>query len=125
MAAPPPRKFVEMEGREASDLIADLVVDDYYGLWELVGWIRRDSTESIESVLHRGQAAIRDLLKQGIVDLYRGSSFTGEERLVPDAEFDAALADAWWKPHGDEEHTRVYASVTWRSALGLTAHPPR
>jgi len=108
-----------MDAEDAARIVRETVIDDYYGLWEIL-WACNTAfpDEGLSKKRELAEAAVRRLVAEGTVDVYRGRTFHGDERLVEHGEFDSALADVWWQPHGEEEHTRVYASASYRKSYG-------
>ena len=86
--------------------------DDTYGLWE-VPWMLQEAfpDESEADRLVMAKKSLRALIDLGHIDVYRGVTFTGVERVVVGAERDNALEDEWWVFRGTEEHTAVATSA--------------
>jgi hypothetical protein len=94
-------------------MILDLVVDDFVGLWELL-WRANTVAPTTDEAVRRQevQKALTALLDRGAVSLYEGSSFTGEESLIP-RERALRLVDqpSVWEPAGAaERHIRAAAT---------------
>jgi len=87
-----------------------LQADDYTGLWEFV-WAEDaknpdcDKSELFEKL----QRSVRGLLADGQLSIYRGSTFTGEEKLVPAGEITALIDGrrSWEAPATGGGHLRV------------------
>lgn len=100
-----------MTPSQVTDLLELEVLDDYYGLWEIL-WAMQAEFPDQDEALRRdaAQVSLAALVQKGNIRVFRGLSFTGEEQLVPDSEIDRALADEWWAFRGAERHTRVILS---------------
>lgn len=108
-----------MDQRDVERVIKEMMVDDYYGLWEIVWALNHEFPGEGRAEKRKfGEAAVRKLLDEGALEVYRGSEFKGEQYLVGPDRLDESLADAWWDPHGDEEHTRIIASQEYRRWYG-------
>jgi len=98
----------------ATDAILDLAVDDYTGLWEVVAAMRKIYPERNDLDLKdTAVIAIKQLLKEGFIGVYRGNNFSGEETKLKAAEAFAALSDernwAWGAPKL-HDHIRLAAT---------------
>ena len=94
-------------------MILDLAEDDYIGLWEFV-W--RANTLEAPRPLAARIAEIRPILdrliKEGMVDVYVGTRFNGDERRIP-ADGASMFLDApsnWVQPVDGRDHARVVAT---------------
>ncbi len=115
-----------MTPSQVTDLLELEVLDDYYGLWEIL-WAMQAEFPNHDEAVRRdaAQAGLAALVRKGNIMVYRGLSFTGEEQLVPDPEIESALADEWWAFRGAEWHTRVTLSEgRKREVLYRAGAPP-
>ena len=91
-------------------MILDLAADDYTGLWELVWGAGAKSPEVETATLRKSLlTALENLIADGKVILYRGTTFAGEESAVPTTEAKGLLAreDSWEPPESNALHLRV------------------
>ncbi len=93
-----------------SEMILDLADEDYVGLWELL-WRGKTVAPDMESGALEGavQQCTRELIDKGLLQLYRGVTFSGEESPVPHSEVGRVLQDAsaWSPPVPSAVHVRV------------------
>jgi hypothetical protein len=90
--------------------ILDLSTDDFTGLWEIV-WRGRSlapdaSDDEIRSAARRDACA---LISEGLLSVYRGTRFGGDEVQLSSAEALALIEDdqSWEPPESTAEHLRV------------------
>jgi len=86
--------------------ILDLLIEDYYGLWELTGLPDAPPVDELIRVLD-------GLVQDGLVEIYIGSNFSSEERMLTEAAGRRAIQDrAFWEWSAPErgEHLRAFAT---------------
>ena len=102
---------------DLATLILERAVEDYTGLWELLPLtdVTRPSkglqppSELIESV--------RDLLAHGLVAVYLGNWFDGDQKIVMTNPEETLSNIAYWRPpEGNTEHVRIAATTAGESA---------
>ena len=82
--------------------------DDYTGLWEAIGMVRsKDSTLDDVRARRIATAELVSLFNSGLLEIYRGTRFSGEQVLVDDIDL-ALKHDESWTGEGPtrEEHYR-------------------
>lgn len=100
-----------MDDERARTAIAYLVVDDYYGLWEVLHAVEGEFPQAPQPEVHAlARRVLREMIREGSVEVFRGLSFSGEEIRVPDDEVDTELAEESWEMGGALEHIRVTSS---------------
>jgi hypothetical protein len=86
--------------------ILDLLTEDYYGLWELAGLASAPPVDELIRVLD-------GLIRDGLVEIYVGSDFASEERVLSAEKAQRAIRDrAFWEWSAPErgEHVRGFAT---------------
>lgn len=98
----------------ATNAILDLAVDDYTGLWEVAAAMREIYPNRSDFDLRNiAVNAIKQLLRDDYIRIYRGDNFSGEETTLKPAEACAALSDEkyWtWEAAELREHIRLAAT---------------
>lgn len=89
--------------------VLELSTEDYGYFFWAVGYVSRFRPElPYEQQKEKGQQAVRGLLAEGLITLFRGTTFTGTSEvteLMPE-EWEAVLADPlqWdWQQYQDKE----------------------
>lgn len=99
--------------------LLELVVQEDTGLWELAWRVQTFGHEPRES-RRLAEAALRDLLARGWVEVYRRAGPRGGPGARPPGDLDAALADpaSWEEPEGREAaEVRARATPSGRRAF--------
>jgi hypothetical protein len=93
--------------------ILDLLVEDSYGLWEIV-WRLQDlfperSTAEVTSAAREG---VQELLDAGLISVWRLQEVGGEELPVPEGEIGSELAKEsnWIGPQDNGSQIRILAT---------------
>ncbi|WP_310572339.1 hypothetical protein [Gemmatimonas sp.] len=90
--------------------ILELATEDYMGLWEFL-WSEEAKNPDCDKLglLEGLQRSVKELVKSGRLRIYRGSNFTGEEKLVPVSDLTELidLRSSWEAPQTGSEHLRV------------------
>lgn len=106
--------------------ILDMAVDDFIGLWEILWRTRSLVPEGREEEVRlTATDQTRDLLEQGLVALFRGTRFAGDEVPLSRDEALAVLSDAdQWEPppQGDATHVRLAATREGEKAYQQSFH---
>jgi hypothetical protein len=102
---------------EVERMLLDHAVDDFTGLWEVNWWLDyRFPDESPATRRQMAESCLRNLVSRALVELFRGTTFQGDEVVVPVVEIDAALADDEWEPSAaDKLHSRFLATDAGQS----------
>ena len=94
--------------------ILSMLVDDYFGLWEVIAPYYDSKPDLNQSEFKTNvERAFRELLKENLVCLYRGNSFAGEEVLIENSEIESILSDRrnWeWDAPDLGDHIRCAAT---------------
>ena len=93
--------------------ILELVVEDFFGLWEIVWHLRSLLPNSTDSELRNiGESAVSKLISKGWVALYRRSSTGGQEKPVSPNEVFGILSDkeSWKEPTSNSIHILIGAT---------------
>jgi hypothetical protein len=103
-----------MKLSSAQQKILGLAVDDFFGLWEVAATLHDLLPEhsEMESKIAARQA-VKELVIDGLICLYRGNNFSGEEKPLPQEEINAMLWDNknWdWDAPKAAEHIRLAAT---------------
>ena len=107
-----------MTQEEVEATILEDAVGDYIGLWE-INWIMNSlmPDASKRSKREVAEESLRALLLRGMVELFRGVSFLGDQVRVTTDDLDSALAAPHWQPSvAAREHIRVGATDAGRRA---------
>jgi len=105
----------------AADVIEDLIVDDYYGLWEVLYTLEpRFPGKNRAEVLEIAERALTRLIDADRAELFRGTAYAGEEQPISKKESSRALRDWSWEPGSSEEHLRV--TISEQRAKELRSH---
>lgn len=94
-------------------LVLDLATEDYTGLWEFSWRAHTRAKENLESIGHEElRKGVSDLVEAGLVALYRGAAFGGEEVILSAEESRLLLADeaTWRAPPLGVTHVRAAAT---------------
>ena len=94
-------------------------IEDYTGLWELRWELEADPSAPEKQLAQEAREALRSLLQEGFVSLFRGDRFAGEQTVVPPAEIESVLSvdSNWVEPEaGTRVHIRVGATAAGESA---------
>jgi hypothetical protein len=102
-----------MKLTEIHGMILDLLVEDSYGLWEIVGRFNDLFPESSESeVAELARTAVEDLVDAGLVSVWFQPELSGAEELVPPARISEELRDPinWACPPDNHVNVRILAT---------------
>jgi hypothetical protein len=86
--------------------ILELLIEDYYGLWELTGVPSKPSVDELIGVVDQ-------LIQDGLAEIYVGSKFASEERVLNESEARQAIRDRnyWdWSAPSKGNHLRAAAT---------------
>ena len=111
---------------DSRNVVLDLAVDDYVGLWELIWRVREIAPPGQFSAVAAIGATVSLLLESGMVQMWVGRSFSGEERLVPLDESRRHLAteEAWRPAQVGESYYRIAATPQGKDEYERgTVHP--
>ena len=92
-------------------LILDLVVEDFYGLWELVWRLKTCEPDFTRSeALRAAQIALGELYERGLVELHHGSG--SDSTPIASGDAYSLLADEanWGEP--SKESTVIFVGAT-------------
>jgi hypothetical protein len=102
-----------MTPTELRRALLDLAVDDYTGLWEVL-WLCQGKLPDadLQQTLVLARCLVKEMLRDGSLQLYLGSSFTGDERQVLGDDRSHLLeSDIYWnEPLAEYPHLRVVAT---------------
>lgn len=91
-------------------LILELASEDYTGLWEFL-WSEGARYPSLDKaeLFNQMHRAVKGLVESGQLTLYRGSTFTGEQKPVPLDDITSLIdqRSSWEAPRTGSEHLRV------------------
>ena len=81
-------------------LVLDLATEDYTGLWEFSWRAHARAKENVEEISDEElRETVSELLDAGLVALYRGAAFGGEEVILTPEEARLLVTDvAMWSP---------------------------
>jgi hypothetical protein len=99
--------------------ILDLAVEDYTGLWELVWRVRTVSpSRSEDEARSEAMRTTRQLIEEGLLDLYSGISFTGEQERLDSSDARAVLdnVENWAAAESGAPHYRIAATIAGEAA---------
>ena len=86
--------------------ILDLLTEDYYGLWELTGVEGAPPIDGLIRVLD-------GMIREGLVEIYIGSKFASEERMLTQDEARRAIQErAYWDWAAPDRGDHVRASAS-------------
>lgn len=98
---------------DLTTMVLDLATEDFVGLWEIT-WRARAVEDSGGTVLSDSvvRSEVMRLSAEGLVALYRGNQFDGDEAEVALHDTQSVLADpANWLPgENGREHYRLAAT---------------
>jgi hypothetical protein len=104
--------------------ILERAVEDYTGLWELIGATQAAMPHSTPTELRSAaENELRKLLERGWITLYRGVSFDGDQNAVTTAADDSLAEERnWHPPESRSEHLRIGATSAGERAYYDTNH---
>lgn len=106
-------------------LILDLVVDDAFGLWELVWRLRTALEVSAGPPVNVARDAVERLRRSGLVELWVREWTDDEPVPLRESDRDIELAEqgVWAEPGPNEPQILVVATELGRSALWADGDP--
>ena len=88
-------------------------VEDYTGLWEVLWGLRKQfDLQSDLQIRARVEPVMRNLLHEGLIAIYEGTTYDGDEKRLSAEQAVAALGDfdSWNEPEPNERHKRYVAT---------------
>ncbi len=112
---------------ELQEGLLEIGAEDYSGLWEALAIARTKYPSMTDAELRDiSKQEIRALIESGLIELYKGSTFSGEQQPVDRVDL-LLTSDLSWNPpdRHEMEHVRFATTAKGKSTLARRSRGQR